>query len=348
MTTGEVMTALAAGALLLAVAATMVVVRRRTRRTRLARAETEVRPVLYGAIDRGAFVPGEVEKLSRTKQRALEAMARSLLPKLRGADRETLGRLLDHWGAVDAARKQGNSKRFSVRAKAGEFLGDSGSPTAVRDLIELLHDPDPRVRWSAARGLGRLGHPSALSPLLACLEGPRALGVDAVADAVIQIHSCPVAVLRQGLRSKSVSSRAVAVELLGRFQALAALDEVVELLHHDPSAEVRARAARALGRMSSPRSVDALLLHLDEGPVAMRVQAIWALGEIGDTRVLPVLREIVLQPSRQLGEQAALALAVVGPKGIAVLSEIAASGGQTAAVAAGALASRSVLQASAS
>ena len=273
MTGGEVISALAAVAVLLTVAATLVVARKRDSRTRLARVEAEVRPVLYAAMDRGSFIPGEVDKLSRTKQQTLQAMARSLLPKLEGADRETLGRLLDHWGAVDAARKQRHSKRTIVRAKAGEFLGDSGSPTAVRDLIELLHDPEPRVRWSAARGLGRLGHPSALSPLLACLEGPRALTVDAVADAVIQIHNCPVAVLRQGLRSKSVSSRAVTVELLGRFQALAAIDEVVELLHHDPSAEVRARAARALGRMSSPRAVDALLVHLDDGPVAMRVQA---------------------------------------------------------------------------
>lgn len=348
MSGGGVITALAAGAVLLAVAAILVVVRRGNHRTRFARAEAEVRPVLYAALDRGAFIPGEVDKLSSTKQQALQTMARSLLPKLEGADRETLGRLLNHWGAVDAARQQRHSKRTQVRAKAGEFLGESGSPTAVRDLLELLHDPDPRVRWSAARGLGRLGHASALSPLLACLEGPRALPVDAVADAIVQIHNCPVAVLRQGLRSKSVSSRAVTVELLGRFQALAAIDEVVELLHHDPSAEVRARAARALGRMSSPRAVDALLVHLDDGPPAMRVQAIWALGEIGDPRVLPVLRDLVLQPSRQIGEKAAMALAVLGPQGIEVLSEITATGGQAAAVAANALTSRSVLQPSSS
>jgi HEAT repeat protein len=311
---------------------------------RLARAEAQVRPILYRSMEPGGVPSAEVDALTRRQKQALEALARSLLPKLRGQDRETLGGLLDQWGAVETARQDRHSRRVHVRARAGEFLGDSGSPTAVRDLIELLHDHDPRVRWSAARALGRLGHSSALSPLLTSLEGPRALPVDAVADAVIQIRSCPMAVLRQGLRSRSVASRAVSVELLGRFQALAAIDEVIERLHEDPLVEVRARAARALGRMSSPRAVDALLLRVDDGPVAMRVQAIWALGEIGDPRVLPVLREIVLQPARQMGEHAALALAVIGPSGVDVLITIAGAGGRAASVAAGALASCHVLQ----
>ena len=333
----------AAGAVLAALVAIGIAARRWDRRSRLARAEAYVRPILYGAMEAGGFAPAEVDALTRTQKRALEALARSLLPKLRGQDREALGRLLDQWGAVETARKDRHSKRFHVRAKAGEFLGDSGSSTAVRDLIELLHDRDPRVRWSAARALGRLGHPSALSPLLASLEGPRALPVDAVADAVIQIRSCPVAVLRQGLRSRSVASRAVTVELLGRFQALAAIDDVIERLHDDPSVEVRARAARALGRMSSPRAVEALLTCVHDGPVAMRVQAIWALGEIGDPGVLPVLRDIVLQPARQMGEQAAAALMFMGPSGVDVLVTIAEGGGSTASVAAGALASRPVV-----
>jgi HEAT repeat protein len=132
------------------------------------------------------------------------------------------------------------------------------------------------------------------------------------------------------------------VELLGRFQALAAIDEVIERLHDDPSVEVRARAARSLGRMSSPRAVDALLLHVDDGPVAMRVQAIWALGEIGDPRVLPALRDIVTQPSPQMGAHAASALLVIGPSGADVLVTIAERGGRAGSVAAGALASRQI------
>lgn len=313
---------------------------------RVARAEAKVRPILYDSIDRGAFDPEVLGKLSRTEDRALEAQARALLPRLRGVDRQTLSQLLERWAAVDVARRQGRSKRAGTRARAGAFLGDSGSPDAVRDLVRLLQDPDPRVRWSAARGLGRLGHPSALSPLLASLEGGRAVPVDVVADAVFQIRNCPISVLRQGVKSQSVPTRAVTVELLGRFQVLAmdAHDDIINVLHQDRSVEVRARAARALGRMGSPLAVDALLSHLDEGPVAMRVQAVWALGEIGSPRALPALRALLLGSCHQMAEAAAGALAAMGDVGTEVLREVSGSGGQPGAAAARALASRVSLE----
>ena len=177
--------------------------------------------------------------------------------------------------------------------------------------------------------------PTALSPLLASLEGPRPLPVDVVADAIFEIRTCPVSVLRQGLKSRSVATRAVTVELLGRFQALAAADDVLDLLHHDPSVEVRARAARCLGRMGTPRTVGPLLACLDDGPVALRVQAIWALGEIGAAEAVPALRAIVLEGAHQMAEAAALALLASGAFGVQVLTQIASDGGPSAGLAAG-------------
>lgn len=302
--------------------------------------EAEMRSVLFRALDKGDLDPSVVESLNNVQRRTLETQARALLPSLRGEDRDTLGRMLDRLGAVDAARRQTHSKRAVVRAEAGEFLGESGSPEAVRDLLELLADSDPKVRWSAARGLGRLGHPSAVAPLLGSLEGAHAVPVDVVADAVFQIRDCPVPILREGLQSPSVPMRAVTVELLGRFQALAAADEVIDLLHHDPSVEVRARAARSLGRMGSPRATKALLLCVDDGPIAMRAQAIWALGEIGAPEALPVLRATLLGSSHHMGELAADALSATGPSGVELLVEIAAGEGESAATAMRVLAAR--------
>jgi hypothetical protein len=182
--------------------------------------DAEVRRIVFRAIDQGDLDQATLDGLSSVQQRALESQARALLPSLKGEDRDTLGRMLDRLGTVDAARQRTHSKRAVVRAEAGEFLGESGSRDAVNDLLELLKDSDPKVRWSAARGLGRLGDPSAVPVLLACLEGLRAVPVDVVADAVFEIRDCPVALLRDGLQSPSVPTRALTVELLGRFQAL--------------------------------------------------------------------------------------------------------------------------------
>ena len=176
-----------------------------------------------------------------------------------------------------------------------------------------------------------------MSHLLASLESG-AITVDAVADAVVQIPSCPTTVFRLGLESPSEARRAVSVEVLGRLQGLEATDDVIGLLRHDPSPMVRARAARCLGRLGTPRSVGALLDSLGDEPPVVRAQAVWALGEIGAPEAVPALRGVVREPSARLGGLAAAALMAMGPAGIAELHRLAEGAGPPAALAAHVLA----------
>jgi len=160
----------------------------------------------------------------------------------------------------------------------------------------------------------------------------RAVPVDVIAE------DRPLSVLRQLLRHRSASTRAMAVEALGRVQDVGALDDVVSLLHGDPSVEVRAHAARALGRMRSPRAVDALLAGLDEGPVAIRADVVRALGELGAPKAVPALLALLVGPSRPMAEAAADALATIGDAGLRVLGHVAEGDGRSAATAATTLA----------
>lgn len=321
---------IAAAVVLGAAAGTLVWAGRSLRRVRHDRLRAQVRPILFSALDRGEIDLGVIDSLGTGQQRALHAQARALLPNLRGSDRETLAYLLDHAGAVEDARRRTRSHRASTRAEAGTFLGHAGSPSGVPDLVALLRDTDPEVRWAAARGLGRIGHVSAVPPLLSALEGRHPLPIDLVIDAVSAIRDTPVSLLRQGLRSRSAPTRAATVELLGRFQAVAATSDIIEVLGNDPSMEVRARAARALGRIGSPRSVNSLLGCLMAGAPAVQVQAIWALGEVGADDAVPALRTMLVGPSRPMSDASARALARITPLGPGILARIAEGEGYPA------------------
>ncbi len=335
MTLAFVLTAIACTlgcAVLLGLAAWAGAGRRRRRRTLLAEREAMVRSALYRTLGGPEESAGALAELDHADPRLVETKARALLPALRGEDRETLARLLESRGATEAARRQCRSRRATQRAAACTLLGDVGSSYAVLDLVPLLDDPRPVVRTAAARALGRVGQPAGVVPLMGAVAGPRGLPIDVAADAIQQIRDWPVSLLPPCLDSPCDATRGLAVELLGRFHALDSVDDLLEVLEADPSPGVRIRAARALGRIGSPRSVQPLIAVVHVGPGALRAEAVTALGRVGAVAAVPTLRVTLLGPSLPLSEAAATALSAIAPRGLEVLHEIADDQAHPAAV----------------
>ena len=297
--------------------------RHRRHQRRLEREDT-IRSVLFRTLDEPRPSPAILGELRRSDSKLLEAKARAMLPALRGGDRETLARLLEARGATLSARHRCHSRRTNVRVTACQLLGDLGSSYAVLDLVPLLDDHRPAVRVAAARALGRLGQPTGATALLGAVEGRHPIPVDVVADAIQQIRDWPLSALYPCLTHPSESTRALAVELLGRVQALENLPQLVDLLEHDPVTEVRVRAARALGRTGSPRAVEPLMNCVPSGPAALVAEAVSALGRLGATAAVPTLRVTLLGPSPALVQTAVAALAAIEPQGVELLHEIAA------------------------
>ena len=78
---------------------------------------------------------------------------------------------------VRAARGAGTDREPEVRAQAAKVLGESGQPGDADQLVLLLQDPEPRVRFFAALALGRLHRCGAVQPLVDLLR--RGVGGDA-------------------------------------------------------------------------------------------------------------------------------------------------------------------------
>lgn len=329
MTTTMVVVVLACG-FLCGLAVWAAVATSRRRRPRQAQREALIRATLYRALD-DPNEPGRLlDTMGAADRKLLEAKARALLPALRGEDRETLARLLESRGATEAARRQCRSRRAASRAAACGLLGDVGSSFALLDLVPLLEDPRPNVRTAAARAIGRLGQPAGVIPLMGAVAG-RKVPLDVAADAIHQIRDWPVSLLQPCLSDPSEPTRALAVELVGRFHDLDSVDILLGLLSDDTSTGVRVRAARALGRIGSARSVDALMACVHVGPAAVQAESIAALGRMGAVAAVPSLKVALLGSSLVLSQAAAAALSAITPKGIAVLEEISSDHSHPAA-----------------
>lgn len=71
-----------------------------------------------------------------------------------------------------------------------------------------------------------------------------------------------------------------------------AVDPLLNLFANDPEVGVRTQAARALGRMEEERAIDPLIAALADSLSAIRQDAAYALGLIGDPRARPALKAL--------------------------------------------------------
>jgi len=154
-----------------------------------------------------------------------------------------------------------NSTDTQLKKRAAEALGKLGNASAVKPLLTSLNDTDTTVRQSVIIALGQIGDARALESLTKALEDKHdAIRVSAV-DALIQCGENAVEPLIKALRQSS--------------------------------AQVRQKAARALGGLKSPNALESLITALGDSEVAVRQNAVSALGEIGDTSAIVPLAEII-------------------------------------------------------
>lgn len=193
------------------------------------------------------------------------------------------------------------------------------APDAMSERLgELLEDPDPDMRRTAAEALGKIGHQSANAGLLAALsdQDARVRAAAALSLGRLGDRQSVVALIRR-LADSAETVREAAALALGETEPTPTHEaQIVEALHL-PETAGRIAASRALlGLDTVSFSLDLVRALRDSDPIVR--QGITALlGETGDARALPHLRALVrTDAAAGVRAEAAFRLGKVGDENV--------------------------------
>jgi len=222
---------------------------------------------------------------------------------------EPLRRCLRRSGLLDAVIYEARHLRGWGRNNALLALGRTRVPEAIPALAECLSDSDDVLRQDAARALGRIGMPQAGVALLEALIGEDLhIPPAPLQNALLNCCRAEPRVLIPFLRRANDRVRPVLARVLGEI-ATADLGDDLLLLAADPLPEVRASAARAMGRAKPKSALPALAGLASDPEWFVRLRAAVALGELNDPLGIPLLIAALCDANRFVRLRSAAALA---------------------------------------
>jgi HEAT repeat protein len=192
-----------------------------------------------------------------------------------------------------------------VRLSAAAALMVVSGPEAVEALVNGL--TDPQIRWVCVLGLRQAG--TAAVPILLRRTGDPELdfwkqhvlagmGENAIEGCVETLD-----------RDKDAGTRSAALCTLEQIRDARAAWPIVRMLGDPQVGQVASFLAVRMGKIA----VDPLLLSLRDGNPAVRARSIVALGEMRESRAEAPLREILNDPDPGVREAASKALLRIAP-----------------------------------
>ena len=190
---------------------------------------------------------------------------------------------------------------------------------AVAELDVLLYPnygPGPRVfsaeesRRISDNHYGAIHGSEAIEPILATTrhgtDFARAYAVT-VLGVIRDRRALPVLV--EALGDAAPEVRMAATKGLWFFHDSSTISALVRVLEEDAVGEVRCSAAQALGFIRSVEAVPALMAFYEHGNSEAKVSVLHALGYIGDSRSLPLVRGALFDRIHVIRKAAKSALA---------------------------------------
>ncbi|MEE2659862.1 MAG: HEAT repeat domain-containing protein [Candidatus Latescibacterota bacterium] len=192
-----------------------------------------------------------------------------------------------------------------------QILGRIGDARAIPFLRDRASASNIHIRREAVIALGMMGEPGLLAPLAGILIADGDRGVRSAAARGISnfLDTTAVPSLISALRDREPEVRREALSSLNRLWTVAAEIAVIAALREDEDETVRYIAAQALGHHQATLALEALkTATLEDSSTWVRVEAVRALGNIGDPRVTPELERVLRSYDGQEQEAAVEAL----------------------------------------
>ncbi len=185
-----------------------------------------------------------------------------------------------------------------VRAAAIDGLWENESAALIGPFLTMLRsDPSPRVRASAAAGLGRYVLAGELEKL----------------DQPVQARILTDLLSVFGLKDESVEVRRRALESAS-YACIPEVLDAVEIAYSDEQEAMRLSAVVGMGRSCDRRWVDILLQELTSPTPAMRYNAAIAAGDLELREAVPLLTRMLRDPDREVYNASIWALGQIGGK----------------------------------
>ncbi len=283
---------------------------------RLRRARLEPKVLAYAHGDDASLLPALGGRVPLLDRGVLESILLDHVHRVRGIERDRLGRVLDELGYVDRYLRRLKSPRWWARADAAERLGLAGAGRASAALIAAMEDSVPEVRLRAAKALAAAGGASAVLPLVATLREPNRWSTIRIADVLSGLGPKVQGELQTAYAGLNLAGKLAVLDILGRIRSIEAEPWLSRRLD-DPEADVRARACHALGSVGDPAAAPRLRGRLADGAWPVRAMAAKALGRLRDAASVRELRAALRDREWWVRANAAEALRQIGPAGLA-------------------------------